>query len=213
MKYVNGEYYVEVKDHRYKIHPTENNNLRKRDPPQSLRTQYQVQNETQIRKSQKFVENNGKLVVENYPKKKQPIQQQPKLKRPNCPSCKRNNWLEFDRGYYCQNCEYIINKQKHQIDKEVLRQDLYFSTRLPYADKKIREIYYPMANTTYNTTQDMINKLQILKGKTKLNLSKNISTDYDEMNIRRQSGNFQFEDDIFSKAVRGVGNICHEVLL
>ena len=23
MKYLNGEYYVEVKDHRYKIHPTE----------------------------------------------------------------------------------------------------------------------------------------------------------------------------------------------
>ena len=223
MKYVNGEYYVEVKDHRYKIHPTENTNLRKRDPPQSLRTQYQVQNETQIRKSQKFVENNGKLVVKNYPKKKQPIQQQPKLKRPNCPSCKRNNWLEFDRGNYCQNCEYIINKQKHQIDKEVLRQDHYFSTIIIflllffysfiYADEKIREIYYPMANTTYNTTQDMINKLQMLKGKTKLKLSKSISNDYDEMNIRRQSGNFQFEDDIFSKTVRGIGKICHEVLL
>ena len=25
MKYLNSEYYVEVKDHRYKIHPTENN--------------------------------------------------------------------------------------------------------------------------------------------------------------------------------------------
>ena len=33
MKYLNGEYYVEVKDHRYKIHPTENNILRKRDEP------------------------------------------------------------------------------------------------------------------------------------------------------------------------------------
>ena len=29
MKYLNGEYYVEVKDHRYKVHPTENNILRK----------------------------------------------------------------------------------------------------------------------------------------------------------------------------------------
>ena len=42
MKYLNGEYYVEVKDHRYKNHPTENIILRKRDPPTSLRTQYQV---------------------------------------------------------------------------------------------------------------------------------------------------------------------------
>ena len=41
MTYLNGENFVEVKDHRYKIHPTENNILRKRDPPKSLRTQYQ----------------------------------------------------------------------------------------------------------------------------------------------------------------------------
>ena len=33
------EYYVEVKDHRYRIHFTENIVLRKRDPPKSLRTQ------------------------------------------------------------------------------------------------------------------------------------------------------------------------------
>ena len=55
MKYLNGEYYVEVKDHRYKIHPTENIVLCKRDPPTSLRTQYQVQNETRIRKNQKVI--------------------------------------------------------------------------------------------------------------------------------------------------------------
>ena len=30
MKYFNGEHYVEVKDHQYKIHPTENIILRKR---------------------------------------------------------------------------------------------------------------------------------------------------------------------------------------
>ena len=64
MKYLNGEYYVEVKDHRCKIHPTENNILRKRDPPQSLRNQYQVQNNTQINKNQKVVRNdNIELVV------------------------------------------------------------------------------------------------------------------------------------------------------
>ena len=46
MKYLNGEYYVEVRDHRYKNLSTENDILRKRDPPKSLRFQYQVQNET-----------------------------------------------------------------------------------------------------------------------------------------------------------------------
>ena len=40
-----------------------------RDPPKSLRTQYQVQNETQIKKNQKDIENSGKIEVENYPKK------------------------------------------------------------------------------------------------------------------------------------------------
>ena len=69
MKYLNGEYYVEVKNHRYKIHPTENIKLRKRVPPLSLRTRYQVQNDSQIRKNQKTVENNGKLEVKNYPQK------------------------------------------------------------------------------------------------------------------------------------------------
>ena len=94
MKYLNGEYYVEVKDHRYTIHPTENIILQKRDPPISLRTQYQVQNETQIRRNQKVIKNdNDELIVKNYPKNKnkQPIIQQQQL--PNCPKCKRNNWL------------------------------------------------------------------------------------------------------------------------
>ena len=101
MKYLNGEYYVEVKDHRYKFHPTENIILGKQNPPISFRTQCQVQNNTQIRKNQKVVENNGKLEVENYPKNKQPIiqNQQQKIKLSICPSCKQNNWLEFEKGY------------------------------------------------------------------------------------------------------------------
>ena len=53
MKYNNGRYYVEGKDHRYKIHPTENIIIRKRDPPTSLRTQHQVQNEIRLGKTRK----------------------------------------------------------------------------------------------------------------------------------------------------------------
>ena len=64
MKYLNGQYYVEVKDNRYRIHPFENIILRKRDPPTSIRTQYQVQNEYQIRRNQKAIRNdNDELVV------------------------------------------------------------------------------------------------------------------------------------------------------
>ena len=116
----------------------------------------------------------------SYPEKKQAVQQQPIVKPSNCPSWKRNNWLEVDEGYCCKNCEYTINKQKHQIDKRVLRQDHYFSTRLPYANKNMREIWMNRVNTTYKSTEDMINKLQSLKGKTKLKFYKNISKYYDD---------------------------------
>ena len=80
MKHLNGQYYVEVKDHRYKIHPTEKIILRKRDPPCSLRTQYQVQNETRVRTNQKVIKNDkDHLVVKSYPINKQPINQQQKI--------------------------------------------------------------------------------------------------------------------------------------
>ena len=91
MKYLNGEYYVEVKDHRYEIHLTENIFLRLRNPPKSLRTHYQVQKQTEIRNNQKVIENNGKLEVKIYPKKQQPIQQS-KFTTTNCPTCKQNMW-------------------------------------------------------------------------------------------------------------------------
>ena len=129
-----------------------------------MRTRYQVQNVTQIRKNQKVIENdNDQFVVQNYPKNKEPIIQKQKFKPPNCPKCKQNNWLEFDKGYYCKNCEYIFNKQKYQIDKTILRQDRDFSTGVIYANKKIREIWMKMVNTTYNSTEDMIDNLIIYK--------------------------------------------------
>ena len=80
--------------------------------------------------------NNNELEVKNYPKNKQPIQQQLKFKPPKCPSGKRNTWSHFDESYYFKKCQYFVNKQKHRIDKTVLRQDLYFSTRLQYANEK-----------------------------------------------------------------------------
>ena len=211
MKYLDGQYYVEVKDHRYKIHPTENIILRKRDPPTSLRTQYQVQNQTKIRSNQKVIKNDdNQLIVKNYPKNKQPIIQEQKFKPPNCPQRKSNLWLEFDKGYYCQNCEYIINKQKHQINKNILRQDHDFSARLNYANKKILEIYINMVNTNYNTTDDVIKKLQSLKGKTKLKFYKNISNYYIEI----KNKNFQTNDrDPFIRNSQGIHKIYNEVSL
>ena len=59
----------------------------------------------------------------------------------------------------------------------------------------------------------MIIKLQNLKGKTEVKIYQLISKFYDEMNFRRQSGNVQFEGDLFSKSVQGISKVYHEVLL
>ena len=102
-----------------------------------------------------------------------------------------------------------MNKQKHQIDKIVPRQDRDFSTRLNYANKKLGEIWMNMVKTSYNITEDMIIKLQSLKCKTKLKFYKIISNYYVEM----KNKNFQSQEDTFAINARGISKICHEVLL
>ena len=90
-----------------------------RKEPNSLRTQYQVHNSAQIRRTWKVIENdNDELILKIYPKKKQPNIQQRKIFLPFCPSCKKVIWVEFDTGYYCRNCVFIIKEQKLQIDKK-----------------------------------------------------------------------------------------------
>ena len=98
--------------------------------------------------------------------------------------------------------------QKHQIDKNFLRQDHDFSTRLNYANKKIREIWMNMVGTTFDSTEDMIKNSQQLKGKTKLRFYENISNYYDEMKRK----NFQTQEDRFSKTSQGISIIYHEIL-
>ena len=67
-----------------------------------------------------------------------------------------------------------------------------------------------MINTNYNSTEDMLNKLQSLKGKTKLKLFKNISNFYIEM----KNKNYQtINQDPFSKNAQDISKIYHEVLL
>ena len=64
-----------------------------------MRTQYQVQNETQIRKNQKVIKNdNDELVVKKYPKNKQPIIQERKINLPSCPSFKQKNGQNSIKG-------------------------------------------------------------------------------------------------------------------
>ena len=67
-----------------------------------------------------------------------------------------------------------------------------------------------MVNTDYNSTEDMINKLQSLKGKINLKFYKHISNYYVEM----KNKNFQTNNqDPFAKNAQGISKIYHEVLL
>ena len=81
MKYPYGRCYVEVKDRRYLFHPIEIIIVKLQVEPKSLRSQYQVQKNTQIKKSQKvFKCDNDELEVEIYLQSKQPFIQTPKFK-------------------------------------------------------------------------------------------------------------------------------------
>ena len=123
MKYLNGKYYVEVKDKKYKIHPTENIILRERKEPKSLRTQYQVINDTKIRRNQKVIKDDkGKLTVKSYPKKEKEKPQEPTniQKIIQCPSCSRNAMVEYDEYYQCEVCDIVMNKTKKKWVKKYL---------------------------------------------------------------------------------------------
>ena len=50
--------------------------------------------------------------------------------------------MEFTHGYFCPGWLFIIKKPKPQIDEKVLRQYQNFSTRLPYANKKVEEVSF-----------------------------------------------------------------------
>ena len=67
----------------------------------------------------------------------------------------------------CPICEFNNNKQRHQIEEKVLRQDRNFPTRIIYL-KEVNEIYLSMVNNKYKKTKDMNIKLKSLKGTTKL---------------------------------------------
>ena len=66
-----------------------------------------------------------------------------------------------------------------------------------------------MVTTNFNSTEDMIDKLQQFKGKTKLKVYKNISIYYTEM----KNKNFQSQQDRFAENAQGISEIYHEVLL
>ena len=68
-------------------------------------------------------------------------------------------------------------------------------------------------NKNYTKKEDMINKLQSLKGEIKVKNNQNFSNFYDAMNSLGESGNFHFEDDPFSKFAWDIAMTMHEGML
>ena len=67
-----------------------------------------------------------------------------------------------------------------------------------------------MVNTKYISSEDMIKKIQELKGKAKLKIYRNINKYYTEM----KNKNFQtHHEDPFSRKAQGISKNYHEVLL
>ena len=157
MKIFNGQNYVEIKHKRFIIHPTESSFLRKPDPPNSFRIQYQVQNVTQIRKNQKVCKkNNSELVVENYPKINNQLFNNEKLMYLHVLVVNKILGWNLIKVFIVKFANMLSTNKNIRLIKKVRRHDHYFSTRLSYADKRIREIWMKMVNTTRNSTEDMI---------------------------------------------------------
>ena len=70
-----------------------------------------------------------------------------------------------------------------------------------------------MVNTKHNSIKDMINVLQSLRGRSKLDFYQKLSNYFDEMNYRRQKSTFQFEEDPFTKNAERISKTHHQVLL
>ena len=62
-----------------------------------------------------------------------------------------------------------------RLIKKIRRQVHYFSNRLPYAYKRITEIWIIITNTTYKSSEEKIKNIQELKGKTKSKSKEKIS--------------------------------------
>ena len=58
-----------------------------------------------------------------------------------------------------------------------------------------------LVKTKYNSTEDMINKLQELKGRTKLKFYKNICNYYGNMNIRMDEDPFAKKLNVLVKFI------------
>ena len=113
-----------------------------------------------MRKNQKVVEINGKLEVKNYPRNEKPITHL-KLNHLIVLFVNKTIGSILIEVIFVRIVNILIMNKSIKMIKKFHRQNHNFSITLPYANKKIREIWMNMVNTAYKSTEDMINKLQV----------------------------------------------------
>ena len=105
----------------------------------------------------------------------------------------------------------MINKNIRLINKYLDRQ---WTFQEDYSIKKTtKAINYSFMSRKYRKTKNTIDKINKLKGETKLKFERNFSIYCDEMNYHRQKRKFSFEEDLFSNIAHSNTRIMHEVLL
>ena len=99
--------------------------------------------------------------------------------------------------------EKVLSTNRNiRLIKNYSEKIIFFSTRLPYADKRIREIWMNMINTNNNTTEDIVDKLQGLKGKSKFKFYKSLSNYFDEMNNKNRVVLFNLKKILLVKMLK-----------
>ena len=138
MKRLNKKYYTEVIGQRCVIHFTEKTKLRERKETKSNRIQCHVIDDTEKGRKQK--DNKMEMINQKSNHIRKKLKQKVEASKiEECPRCKQRKYIDFAKGYYCENFFKINSKPNHQRDKKVLRQDKICSKRLPNANKNSRK--------------------------------------------------------------------------
>ena len=213
MNYLNGIYYVEVKDKRHIFDLKERFILRELQQPNYLGTHYQIFNGTNSRKKEKVIENlYNEMEVKFYPKEETNIVEKPKLGVERS-WCNVQSLIESDERNHCKTCHFNNNKRKHQLDEKVFRQNRNLFTSLPYANENIKEIHFSLIKRLYESTKKMADNLKHSQGLENKKFKQECSNIHDEMNCSRQNGQFMFEKKPLKKGAGGVALIMHWVLI
>ena len=142
MKFSKDRYYVEVTAKRYRNYPSENDILGLQDPPKSLRTQNQVQNEAQIRKNQNvFKKTIDDLIVIFILKINNYLFNNKNLNHQIVLVAKGKHGLNLIRVGVVKIVNIILRNRSNKLTKTVPRQDHCFSTKLAYGKKRVEKYF------------------------------------------------------------------------